>query len=114
MDNKLIYFSTGDGVNAITEAVVYPINKLRGMRPNSTTQIDIMFDPIENDDSTSNKFDYVRLTITSNKHSDVIEAIFLLLQSEDKMIRIADLDNEIKANQYITGVAISYAVTAVA
>ena len=66
MDNKLIYFSTGDGVNAITEAVVYPINKLRGMRPNSTTQIDIMFDPIENDDSTSNNlFPYASIKYLS-------------------------------------------------
>jgi len=113
MDNKLIYFSTGDGINAATEAVVYPISKLRGMRPNSTTHIDIIFDPLE-DVWSGGRFDYVRLTITSNKHSDVIEAIFLLLQSEDKMIRIADLDNEIKANQYITGVAISYGVANVA
>ena len=105
---QYFYFSTGAGVNAITEAVCYPISKFRGMRPNSTTTLDLFFDPIENDDSTSNKFDYVRLTVVTNTHREVFAAISQKLKSRDTWMKIADFDNFKSVSNNITGVAISY------
>ena len=40
--DRIMYFSTGDGVNASGEAYAAPVNKLRRILPVSTTTLDLV------------------------------------------------------------------------
>lgn len=107
MNQKYLYFSTGAGINSIGEAVLYPVDNFRGMRPNSATTLDLFFDPITATDG--NYHDYVRLTIKEDTHSSVIRSIQDGLKDYvGNILRIADMDGMSKINQNITSVAITH------
>ena len=95
--DRIMYFSTGDGVNASGEAYAAPVNKLRRILPVSTTALDLVFE------NEIGSVDVVRLTIVENTHKEVISAINLGLVGESQSLNIiCDKDNSIFATINIT------------
>ena len=95
--DRIMYFSTGDGVNASGEAYAAPVNKLRRILPVSTTTLDLVFE------NEIGSIDVVRLTIVSNTHKEVISAINSGLVGESQSINIiCDKDNSIFISANIT------------
>ena len=103
----LMYFATGDGGNAIGESYTVDSDRLCGIHPISTTTLDLIFD------SGNGGFDSVRLTIASNKHKTVIDAINKEIKNPFKVLIVAcDSDNSLFLNTNITDCTISLGVTA--
>ena len=98
----LLYFSTGDGVNAIGEAYVAPLSRLRSIEPVSATTMGINF--ISNE-----RFqDTITLTITSGKFKEAIIGIHDAIKgSNGGVATICDSDNSIFATSEITDCTIA-------
>ena len=104
---KLLYFATGDGANASGEAYIAPISRLRGIHPASSTTLDLIFDSTYGNRDSADYFDYVRLTISSNKHKTVIEGINNgIATKHNNLIVICDSDNSSFINSSITDCSI--------
>jgi len=98
----LLYFATGDGANASGEAYAAPASKLYSIQPVSATTLDLIFD--SKDENIPTRFDYIRLTITSNTHQNVIASIGQVISrnSGGSLITVCDADNSIFLNSNIT------------
>jgi len=99
---NLLYFATGDGANASGEAYAAPASKLYSIQPVSATTLDLIFD--SKDENIPTRFDYIRLTITSNTHQNVIASIGQVISrnSGGSLITVCDADNSIFLNSNIT------------
>tara|TARA_R100000963_G_C4579627_1_gene61153 strand:- start:131 stop:448 length:318 start_codon:yes stop_codon:yes gene_type:complete len=97
----LLYFSTGDGANAIAEAYVAPLNRLRSIEPVSATTMNVNF--ISNE-----RFqDTITLTITSGKFKETVIGIHNAIKgSNGGIVVVCDSDNSIFATSDITDCAI--------
>tara|TARA_R100001143_G_C3334769_1_gene121235 strand:+ start:705 stop:1022 length:318 start_codon:yes stop_codon:yes gene_type:complete len=97
----LLYFSTGDGANAIAEAYVAPLSRLRSIEPVSATTMNVNF--ISNE-----RFqDTITLTITSGKFKETVIGIHNAIKgSNGGIVVVCDSDNSIFATSDITDCAI--------
>ena len=107
---KYLYFCVGgtDGLfNAAHDVVVYPVSRFRGFTNQSTdqTHLAMLFEPMEGevgdaDGGGDDVNDVVRLTITSDKHKEVISSILAAIEAPiisghgKNMITIADNMNQ--------------------
>ena len=104
---KYLYFCKGGtdlAFNAAHDVAVYPVSSFRGFTNQSTTQthLAMCFKPIEGevgdaDGGGDDVNDVVTLTITANKHKEVIEAILAAMDAPKvsgtgkSMVVIADI-----------------------
>ena len=100
---KYLYFCKGGSgdklFNAAHDVAVYPVSSFRGFTNQTTTQthLGMLFAPIEGQIDNADVSDVVTLTITSDKHKEVIEAILAAIDAPKvagtgkSMIVIADL-----------------------
>ena len=105
---KYLYFckgASGDKLfNAAHDVAVYPVSRFRGFTNQTTTQthLAMCFEPIEGevgdaDGGGDDVNDVVTLTITANKHKEVIQAILAAIDAPkvagtgNSMIVVADL-----------------------
>ena len=90
-ENRLLYFSTGDGADLKAEMFAVPIHRLRGIYPIDSTTLALKF---ESDEGANRSFDYVNLTINTDKHLVVTSAINDAINNSGKgLILICDKDN---------------------
>ena len=112
---KYLYFmeETDGAFDAANDAVCVPLSRLKGFRANGTiTELLIELKPmlgyLSGDDVTL-VADSILLTITTNKHKEVIHDITSAInaaRSIDKpMIVISDDSNSVFASPFITGCA---------
>ena len=95
--DKVMYFATGDGANLSGEAYTPTFSNFKASRPVSSTALDLIFD------AGHGNFDTVRLTIVSNTHKTVLQAISRAMNSDHPNIGIiCDSDNSIFCNSNIT------------
>ena len=104
---KNLYFCKGGtdlAFNAAHDVAVYPVSSFRGFTNQSTTEthLAMCFKPIEGevgdaDSGGDDVNDVVTLTITANKHKEVIEAILAAMDAPKvagtgkSMIVVADI-----------------------
>ena len=99
---KYLYFCKGGtdlAFNAAHDVAVYPVSSFRGFTNQTTTQthLGMLFAPIEGQIDNADVSDVVTLTITSDKHKEVIEAILAAIDAPKvagtgkSMIVIADI-----------------------
>ena len=100
---KYLYFCKGGSGDKLFDAAhdvaVYPVSSFRGFTNQTTTQthLGMLFAPIEGQIDNADVSDVVTLTITSDKHKEVIEAILAAIDAPKvagtgkSMIVIADL-----------------------
>ena len=104
---KYLYFCKGGtdlAFNAAHDVAVYPVSSFRGFTNQSTTEthLAMCFKPIEGevgdaDGGGDDVNDVVTLTITANKHKEVIEAILAAMDAPKvsgtgkSMVVIADI-----------------------
>ena len=104
---KYLYFCKGGtdkAFNAAHDVAVYPVSSFRGFTNQSTTEthLAMCFKPIEGevgdaDGGGDDVNDVVTLTITANKHKEVIEAILAAMDAPKvagtgkSMIVVADI-----------------------
>ena len=99
-DNRLMYFATGDGANLTAEMFAVPIRRFLGATPASATTLDLKF---------SDAYPVVRLTIGSNTHKTVINAINDAINNGGRnMLLICDKDNNLFIDSNITDCTIYY------
>ena len=103
--NRLMYFATGDGA----EAYVAPVSRLRSMHPVGSTYVDLVFECSEGIRDDADYFDYVRLTITSGEHKEVIGSIGYTMASYNisSMIVVCDDANNLFVSDNITDCSIN-------
>ena len=112
---KYLYFmeETDGAFDAVNDAVCVPLSRLKGFRANGTvTQLLIELKPmlgyLSGDDVTL-VADSVLLTVTDNKHKEVIHDITAAINAarniDEPMIVISDATNSVFASPYITGCA---------
>ncbi len=106
---KYLYFCKGatDGLyNVAHDVAVYPVSRFRGFTNQSTTQTELsmLFEPMEGevgdaDGGGDDVCDVVVLTITSDKHKEVISSILAAIDAPKisgtgkSLITIADVMN---------------------
>ena len=84
---KYLYFCKGGSgdklFNAAHDVAVYPVSSFRGFTNQTTTQthLGMLFAPIEGQIDNADVSDVVTLTITSDKHKEVIEAILAAIDA---------------------------------
>lgn len=116
---KMLYFSDGTaGVDATTEGLCVDASLLKSIEPISSTLVNIYFDSLQSHvqhiASNTEHYNYVALTITSNKFKEVCKAITQAINCgpySDGFIVICDKLNEVFAHPYITDCVIKYADT---
>ena len=119
LTGKVLYFmeETDGAFDAANDCVAIPVERFKGFRNVSATaavnELTMEFDPMlgysgAHDDATF-VADSVELTITDNKHKEVMEDILNLIHGthSDGFIVISDDSNSVFASDYITGCAIT-------
>ena len=119
LTGKMLYFmeDTDGAFDAANDCVAIPVERFKGFRNVSATaavnELTMEFDPMlgysgAHDDATF-VADSVELTITDNKHKEVMEDILNLIHGthSDGFIVISDDSNSVFASDYITGCAIT-------
>ena len=98
--DKFLFFGSGDGGDAATDAACYPLSALRGMHPASATTTTMYFKPAKmadnHPDPTADLNDAVIVT-----HTGVLPKVFMKALTErinahphsDYFIVVADADN---------------------
>ena len=105
MDKKFFYFQ--DGSN---NGYAYPVANLVNMHENSATTVDLLFTSSVGDTQGVTSNDSVRITVTSGKAKEVMQAIVEEINELDgprteKFITIADNTNQVYLTADITDVA---------
>jgi len=103
---KYLYFAQGDGANATSEAVMYPVSAFRGADVASSA-IQLWFTAAEASDiDTGDDNDLVTLTVTDGKQKEVLKAIAEAMAAQGSMkepfVVIADEDNSVFIHSAIT------------
>ena len=119
LTGRVLYFmeETDGAFDAANDCVAIPVERFKGFRNVSATaavnELTMEFDPMlgysgAHDDATF-VADSVELTITDNKHKEVMEDILNLIHGthSDGFIVISDDSNSVFASDYITGCAIT-------
>jgi len=106
MENYL-YFAQGDGANASSEAVMYPVSAFRGADALVNALV-LYFTPAQiTDVATSDLCDQITLTITDGTQKAVLESIATKMAGgthQVPFIVVADEDNGIFCHSGITAV----------
>tara|TARA_A100001515_G_scaffold60097_1_gene47394 strand:+ start:132 stop:479 length:348 start_codon:yes stop_codon:yes gene_type:complete len=107
---KYLYFGQGDGANATSEAVVYPVSSFRGADVASSA-IKLYFKPMAIGDAvaTGDVNDAVVLTITDGTQKAVLKVIMEHIAGatgplQVPFVVIADEDNSVFVHSGITAV----------
>jgi hypothetical protein len=103
---KFLYFAQGDGANATSEAVLYPVSAFRGADVASASVV-LYFKPAAIGDAvaTSDVNDKIVLTITDGDQKAVLKAIAEAMQGANlrqPFTVIADEDNSVFVHSSIT------------
>ena len=119
LTGRVLYFmeETDGAFDAANDCVAIPVERFKGFRNVSAgtavNELTMEFDPMlgysgAHDDATF-VADSVALTITDNKHKEVMEDILNLIHGthSDGFIVVADDSNSVFASDYITGCAIT-------
>ncbi len=110
MENYL-YFAQGDGANATSEAVMYPVSAFRG----ADALVDglvLYFTPAQiTDVATSDLCDQITLTITDGDQKAVLESLATKMRGHNGALQVpfivvADEDNGIYCHSSITAVEV--------
>ena len=117
---KMLYFmEQTDGLfNTANDCMAVPVERFKGFRANgTTTQLLMEFDPMlgyaagDAAGSHDDAFvaDSVLLTVTTNKHKEVMDDILGLIHDvhSDGFIVIADGSNSVFASPFITACAVT-------
>jgi|7_EtaG_2_1085326.scaffolds.fasta_scaffold62710_2 hypothetical protein len=117
---KMLYFmEQTDGLfNTANDCMAVPVERFKGFRANgTTTQLLMEFDPMlgyaagDAAGSHDDTFvaDSVLLTVTTNKHKEVMDDILGLIHDvhSDGFIVIADGSNSVFASPFITACAVT-------
>lgn len=108
--NKFLYFSQGDGANAAGEAAAYPVSALRGIEPGGATTLNLRFDPQAiTTVAAADVTDTVALTITSDTHLAVIEALVNEIVFGNGSLIKVDADNSVFFNSNVTDCTVTLA-----
>ena len=119
LSGRMLYFmeETDGAFDAANDCVAIPVERFKGFTnvsgSSATTELTMEFDPmlgmVEENNDTTFVADSVELTITSNKHKEVIEDILALIHGthSDGFIVIADDSNSVYASSHITGCTIT-------
>jgi hypothetical protein len=103
--NKYLLFTTGGGSADpmnwdSSEASLYSVSDLKGIKPASVSTIDLFF-------HTQNGNEIVTLTITNGSHAKVIKSITTAISTGTQyLVSIADVDNNMFISKHINGVSI--------
>ena len=106
---KFLYFAQGDGANATSEAVMYPVSAFRGADVASASVL-LFFTPAEiTDVATSDAVDTITLTITDGDQKAVLKAIAEKIAGgngvhQTPFVVVADEDNGVFCHSSITAV----------
>ena len=88
------------------DVACYPVSRFKGFTNTSTTNTDITmhFEGIEEGmaDGDASSVDYVRMTITANKHVEVIRDIVKAMNTSSNLVVICDMLNNEFASKHIT------------
>ncbi len=111
--DKFLYFSTGQGADATTEAAVYPLSRMVGIDPISATTTEMKFlsaDP-KLGGTTAVYYDVITFTHTSAANLKVIKDIFKAIGKETfkdstPLVVICDGDNSEFASSDISSCTI--------
>ena len=119
LTGRVLYFmeETDGAFDAANDCVAIPIERFKGFRNVSGSaavdELTMEFDPMigysgAHDDATF-VADSVELTITDNKHKEVMEDILNLIHGvhSDGFIVVADDSNSVYASSHITGCTIT-------
>tara|TARA_R110001592_G_scaffold360349_1_gene668576 strand:- start:37 stop:378 length:342 start_codon:yes stop_codon:yes gene_type:complete len=103
---KYLYFAQGDGANATSEAVMYPVSAFRGADVASSA-IQLWFTGAESSNQADDdNEDLVTLTVTNGKQKEVLKAIAEAMAAQGSMkepfVVIADEDNSVFIHPAIT------------
>ena len=119
LTGRVLYFmeETDGAFNAANDCVAIPVERFKGFTNKSgssaVNELTLEFDPmlgyLGSHDDASFTADSVELTITDNKHKEVIEDILALIHGthSDGFIVIADDSNSVYASDHITGCTIT-------
>ena len=117
LSGKMLYFmeQTDGAFDAANDCMAVPVERFKGFRVSTTNTTDLAmeFDPMigysgAHDDATF-VADSVLLTITANKHKEVMDDILNLIHGthSDGFIVIADDSNSKYASIHITACAVT-------
>ena len=119
LSGRMLYFmeQTDGAFDAANDCVAIPVERFKGFTNKSgssaVNELTLEFDPmlgyLGSHDDASFTADSVELTITDNKHKEVIEDILALIHGthSDGFIVIADDSNSVYASDHITACAIT-------
>ena len=111
MAEKMLYFmeQTDGTFNAAQDMVTYPLSSFQGFSASGTeTTLLLHFSGVLGQDEDA--YDVVTLTITSDKHKEVVQALTQAFNEgphSDGFINIADDVNSLYVNSAITSCAIA-------
>ena len=109
---KFLYFAQGDGANATSEAVMYPVSAFRGADVASGSIL-LFFNSAETSTQTADDDeDLITLTITDGDQKAVLKAIAEKMAGgvhQVPFIVVADEDNGVFCHSSITQVEITLA-----
>jgi len=95
------------------DVVCYPVSKFKGFTnvATSNTRLSMIFEGMEEGtaDGDTSSVDDISLTITANKHVEVIRDIVRAMNSSSNLVVIADKLNNEFASRHITTLTISVA-----
>ena len=102
---KFLLFTTGGGsadpLNwSSDEAALYSVSELKGIKPASSRSIDLFFDTIRGEE-------IVTLGIKNSTHSACMASIVSALNSNQRLITVADVDSAKFCSPYIYSVKIT-------
>ena len=71
--SRFFFFATGDGMDASSDAALYPISSLRGIRPASATSCVLFFEPMSfNNVSTGDTVDQVTINFRTGQFKNFL------------------------------------------
>ena len=110
---KFLYFAQGDGANATSEAVMYPVSAFRGADV-AASAVHLFFTSAETSTQSANDDeDLIVLTITDGDQKAVLKVIAEHMAAQGSMkepfVVIADEDNSIFVHSSITAVEVTLA-----
>lgn len=119
LTGRVLYFmeETDGAFDAANDCVAIPVERFKGFRnvsgSSAVNELTMEFDPMlgysGSHDDTSFVADSVELTITDNKHKEVMEDILNLIHGthSDGFIVVADDSNSVYASPHITACTIT-------
>ena len=106
--DKFLFFATGDGMDAATDAVIYPLSSLRGISPASATTCKIYFSPaVITDVAAGDVTDFVTVTFASGRFKEVVEDFIRATQYTFNVM--VDSDNSEFFSRHVSDCAITLA-----